>query len=433
MISIINLLGFIILTILGFHYLLNPRLFVLKNPLNNQKQFTVTNHQYLLLFIFVTAIIACGDMMANRLLVAILLCGLSLPVVRGKINISIVFFTYSVFLLYLTLCWIYSPAPSYGLRQYVKYLYPFLLMLLASRVSTSEIFYMKALQIILGVAIIGSITIILSATPLRVLTGFYIYMMFWSPAIVDFLPVAVVISLSLYSYFGKKKYLFYPIFFILPSVAWAWRTGILASAIAVVVFSVVRYKLRSLPYVLAGIFILVGSVLFIPSIRNKMFTKQMSVEEVIEQRDELSTSDINSNARFAMWEWYMEYIYKGNEVMGAGLGTVSYLAKEKLTPFAGGIPHNEYLVILCDTGLIGIILYGLMFLSLILHSFFVYFNKKHKMIVRLAALIAGAGLAGMASTLYTDNVVTYSLMTLSYPFALYGMMLCLKNRYRSEQ
>ena len=159
----------------------------------------------------------------------------------------------------------------------------------------------------------------------------------------------------------------------------------------------------------------------------------MSAEEVLERGDQLSMDDINSSARFAMWEWYMENVYKGNEIKGAGLGSISYTAKEGLTPFTGGIPHNEYLIILCDTGLIGIILYGLMFLSLIIHSFIVYFNQRHDMIVRMAALIAGASLAGMASTLYTDNVVTYSLMTLSYPFALYGMMLCLKNRYQNEQ
>ncbi|MDL2323343.1 O-antigen ligase family protein, partial [Bacteroidales bacterium OttesenSCG-928-A17] len=381
----------------------------------------------MLLFILGTAIIACGNMMANRLLVCILLCTLSLLVVKEKFNLSIVFFTYLIFLLYLVTRWIYSPAPDYGFRQFVKYLYPFLLMIFASRVPTSGTFYLKALKIILIVAIFGSLNLVLSRTPFRFIIILYDFLLYWGPAVVYFLPVGVVISFALYSYVKKKKYLFYIALFILPSVLWAWRTGILASAIAVVVVSIIRYKLKSVPYVIVGVFILVGSVLFIPQIRDKMFVKQMSTEEILEQRDELSMDDINSNARFAMWDWYLERLYKGNEAQGAGLGVLSYTAKEGLTPFQGGIPHNEYLVILCDTGIVGVVLYGLMFLSLILHSFFVYFNSRYKMIVRLAALIAGGSLAGMASTLYTDNAVTYSLMTLSYPFALYGMMLSLKN------
>ena len=36
---------------------------------------------------------------------------------------------------------------------------------------------------------------------------------------------------------------------------------------------------------------------------------------------------------------------------------------------------------------------------------------------------AGASLAGVAVTMYSDNVVNYSMCTLAYPFGFYGMML----------
>jgi len=431
MYTIINIILFLILTVLGFRYLLENRYYAIKSPINKTEKFLVSNHQYLLLFILGTAIIACGDMMASRLLICILICILALFVLKEPFSISIVFFTYLLFLLYLIYKWIYSPVPDYGFRQYVKYLYPFLLMIFASRIPSSNVFYLKAIKIILMVAIVGSLALICSHTPLRFILGFFFQFLYWGPAIVDFLPVGVIICLSLFSYTKQRKYLLYVILFILPSILWAWRTGILASAIAIVVFAVVRYKVKSIPYVIIGVFVLVGSVLYIPAVRNKMFIKQMSAEEVLERSGELSRDDINSSARFAMWEWYMDNFYVGNEVKGCGLGVISSTFKEGLTPFSGGAPHNEYLILLCDTGWIGIILYGLIFLSLIIHSFIVYFNPQYQMLVRMSGLIAGGSLAGMMSTLYTDNVVTYSLLTLSYPFALYGMMLSLKRKYNN--
>ena len=39
------------------------------------------------------------------------------------------------------------------------------------------------------------------------------------------------------------------------------------------------------------------------------------------------------------------------------------------------------------------------------------------------AITAGSTMAGMLLTLYSDNVVNYSMATLSMPFGFYGMML----------
>lgn len=433
MYSILNLIAFFVLSILGFYYLLITRPYLMKSPLGKQKRFLLTNHQYLLLFILATAILACGAMMANRLMICILLCALSLFLVKEKINFSFVFFVYFIYLIYLVFSWINSPVPNYGFRQFLKYLYPFLLMIFASRVPTSGIFYLKALKIILLVALVGSLFLVLVRTPLGPIIDLVSFILFWGPGIVDFLPVGVVICLALYSHSKKKLYLIYTILFVLPSIMWAWRTGILASAIAVVVFSIVRYRLKSIPYVVVGVFILVGSVLFIPTVRDKMFKEQMSAEEVLERRDELSVEDINSSARFAMWEWSLERYYYGHEIFGSGLGILQYAFYEREdNPYSfngRGSQHNDYVQMLCDTGLIGLGLYLAVLFSLIIHSFIVYFNPRNTSTVRFSALISGCAMAGMMSTLYTDNVVTYSLMTLSYPFALYGMMLGLKNRY----
>ena len=437
MLLTINIIVFFILTVMGFYFLAVRRVFSVKGPINKQEKFIVNNHQYLLLFFLATAILACGSMMANRLMICVLICFLSLFFINKGFKFSVVWILYLIYLLYLIISLIQSPVTNYGFRQFLKYLYPFLLMIFASRIPTSGVFYLKAIKVVLAVALLGSIWLILQHVPLiNRIAFFFDSLLFWGPAVVDFLPVGVVIALSLYSVSKEKKYLAYSALFILPSILWAWRTGILASSIAIVVFSLVRYKLKSVPYVIVGCFVLVGSVLFIPSIRTKMFMEQMSADEVLERRGELSVDDINSSARFAMWEWSLDNYYKGNELFGSGLGILQYAFYERDdNPYTDesrrGSQHNDYVQILCDTGLVGLILYLLVFISLIAHSFFVYFNRRSVAIVKLAALISGAAMAGMVSTLYTDNVVTYSMMTLSYPFALYGLMLGLKNNYRN--
>ena len=76
-------------------------------------------------------------------------------------------------------------------------------------------------------------------------------------------------------------------------------------------------------------------------------------------------------------------------------------------------------------------LYLLAVLAVIIHSFVVY-QKSSDIAIKMCAIVAGSSLAGVALTMYTDNVVNYSMATLSYPFGFYGMMLGLikgeKNR-----
>lgn len=429
-----NYILFISITLVGFFYLLTNRVFVLKDALLPEKNILVSGKQSLLLFIFATGIISCGgDLMANRLLMTIIITFSAIIICKKKIIFSPVVLFYIFYLSWLIISILfYSSVKGYGLRVFLKYLYPLLLVIFASQVTNSSKYYFKGLQIILYVGLYGAcFFLLLSRIPFL---GEFLYnFTFWGTAIMDFFPVVITICFALYSYINKKRYLFYILLFVLPTVLSGVRTGLLAVSITIVVFAVVRYKLKSIPYVFIGCAILIGAILYVPAIRDKMFLRQMSTEEIIEQRDELTQDDIQSNGRFAMWEWSMENLYKGKELTGSGLGALQYAFYNWDHPFGKlKVVHNDYVQILCDTGLIGLILYLAVFLSLILHSLIVYFNKKYNNIIRFAALVAGVSLAGMVSTLYTDNVVNYSLMTLSYPFALYGMMLGLKKRYSFE-
>lgn len=165
-----------------------------------------------------------------------------------------------------------------------------------------------------------------------------------------------------------------------------------------------------------------------------MFNKNFDGEQILEGERKIDKNDIDSNGRFEMWDWSLKNFYENNKLEGSGSGTLqAVFYKRKAEEGTVGIVHNDYVQILCDNGLIGLILYLSIFLTILLHTFSIYQNKFNSDLIRLTAITAGASAIGMAVTSFTDNTVNYSMATLSYPFGFYGIMLGLlkeqKNKY----
>ncbi len=137
----------------------------------------------------------------------------------------------------------------------------------------------------------------------------------------------------------------------------------------------------------------------------------------------VNKDDINSNARFAMWEYFERRFYHGRELQGSGTGACqNHLYNNFL--FGGlKVMHSDIVQMKCDNGLIAVILYYTVVMMMILHAFFFFLRKRHGACIKVCAITAGASLAGVAVTMYSDNVVNYSMCTLAYPFGFYGMML----------
>lgn len=79
----------------------------------------------------------------------------------------------------------------------------------------------------------------------------------------------------------------------------------------------------------------------------------------------------------------------------------------------------------CDNGLIGLVLYAMIALFVFYDCFRAHYTTKDTG-VKICSIVAGASMMGVFVTLYSDNVVNYSMATLSMPFGFYGMMLGLK-------
>ena len=426
MITIIQIIVFLLITGWALKYMFSSQELV-AHPFFKKSKIGVTGMQQFFLFTLAVGILQLGSFSAARLLVSILLVALAIVYDKKRTVFSATTVLYILFLCWLLIAIAYSPVKVYGLRVFLKYLFPFLILLLASKVADSPVFSYKALRTILKVGIWGGLFIlILSRIPIISTISWSLF--WWPPAILDFLGVPVAIVLAYYTLKIRKRYIWLLPIFILPCIIGTNRTGLMVVAITIAVFSLIRYNLRSVPYLILSGGLFLGSILYIPAFREKMFNKELTTEQIIENRDSLSADDVDSSGRFAMWEWSLKNYFEGKELTGSGLGVLQEVFYSLKHPFGRmRIVHNDYIQLLCDTGLIGLCLYVSVFLSMIIHSIVVFY-KKNRFTVRLLALVAASSMSGMMASLYTDNAVNYSLMTLTYPFAIYGMMIGLKSR-----
>lgn len=421
---VLNYLYFLMITIVGYKWLTSSG--SMKYPLDKHRRMWLDGPERFWILTFSTGLLAFSapgglDLMAVRLFVLELFCLLGLLFVcRRKAQWTSVSVVYVIYLFWLIIGLTYSPAPGYGFRVILKYIYPLLIMLFASAaVRDTEVF----LKAGLGARMVALISIVFSFIPF---IGKLVPGVFWygTAKAINYISIMIFSLALFYNTNEKRKNLLYAILFILPCFIWVFRTSIMGSLVAIMSFFFIKYKLRSVP-IIAGVLIAsVLAVFFIPSLHKKMFMdSSISIEQF--QSGQVGMTDVNTNARAAMWEHLEDRFYVGHELMGSGTGAVQdYMYNNYL--FGGlKVPHSDFVQMRCDNGLISLILYGIIALLVFVDCFRTYHSTKNRGI-KVCSLVAGASIMGVFVTLYSDNVVNYSMATLSMPFGFYGMMLGLK-------
>ena len=431
--TIISLLAFLIISIMGVKYANSRNWVFVNSPYNAKENLRVSSRQRFVLFLLALGVVQAGSFSATLLLVWIMLLVILLSKYGTRFSDSNLFTFYALYLIWLLFSLISSSEQGFGFRVFAKYLFPFLVVLVTSSMPNTDAFFFKALKVVLSSALFVNLIILI---PYIIPIGFITVPVFqpiiwWWPAIIDFNPFAMAVAIVLYELTKKKIYIYaIAVFFLLPAIA-SVRTGLIGLGIALLAISFFKYKLRALPVFIFILFGFVGSILFIPNVRDKMFAGAFnSADEVINSLDVLSFNDIETSGRSAMWEWSLNTFYKDNELLGAGLGQVQARFYSGNHPFGNlEVIHNDYIQILCDTGQIGLVLYLIVLISFVVYSFRIYNNKKNRESARNSAFIAGTSLCGIMACAFTDNVINYSLITLTYPYAFFGFALALnKNK-----
>lgn len=418
---VLNYFYFLILTFLLFQYLQTRRKLV-HDPFDRRQMLDFKGPELFWVLLFSTGLLALSapaglDLMALRLFSLELFCLICLNISRTRPIWSPPFVFYVIFLLWLLVGLFYTPSIAYGVRVILKYLYPLLIALTASAVVHDEEVFLKSS---LGARTVATVCLIIGFIPF---SGLIIPGVFWygTAQAIHFISMCVL-CLALFFYMGhKRKDVLMAVLFTLPCLLWVFRTSIMGTVVSLMAFSLFRYKLKALP-VIAVIGIMgICSVFFIPVVKEKMFkSDEVTLTDFMNGR--VKRDDIESNARFAMWEHFERRFYNGKELQGSGTGACQHYFYNHFLFGGLKVMHSDIVQMKCDNGLIAVILYYTAILMMIAHAFSV-FLRRHSPCIKVCAITAGASLAGVAVTMYSDNVVNYSMCTLAYPFGFYGMLL----------
>ena len=427
MFTLINIVVFLGVTGYAFKLLISKSSYV---KLSKTEQVLLSGREKFLVFTLATGMVAIStmDLSSVRLLIWMGMMFFSFFMMRQSPRFYKVTFVYIVFLIWLIFTLTATPSLDYGVRIFAKYLYPFVALLFAATFVQSKDFIFVAMRWMLIAAFLSSVFLGGFMTGILHIWIFYLGGVFWpNSTLADYLAVMSAVSLVMWWRTKENKYLLLILWFILSSLFNTTRTGILSIGIMIMAWSYLRFKLASLPFLIAGVLIGVSIILFVPSVKEKMFYVPSKVQSISDITSSLNNGNLNTNARSAMWEYLLNRFYKNNKWTGSGLGSVQdYLYTHHV--FGGlTVPHNDYVQLMCDTGKIGLWLY-LLFPFMAYISLRKYVHKTPKKPIQISAVLAVLSYMAVLPAMGFDNVVNYSFASHSYPFIFIGIFLAYKRQ-----
>ena len=201
----------------------------------------------------------------------------------------------------------------------------------------------------------------------------------------------------------------------------------MGSGVAIMAFCLIKYRMKAVPYIAAVLLVGAVSVFYVEPIKEKMFyDTNVTLQDYLDGK--IDEDNFNTNNRKFMWEKLEKRFFNESQVVGSGTGAVqSYMYAHPLEFGDYKVPHSDFVQQKCDNGLIGLILYGAIIFTAFLDCAVTYWRNRNG-VIRLCAIVAGASMLGVYATFYSDNVVNYSMATLSMPFGFYGMMLGMRQQ-----
>lgn len=428
--GIINLLLFLVLNGSFFVYMFRYSARI-KDPLNSSKYLLIEGTEMFFILLFATGTLSLSssggghgtgggfNLQAIRLMLleVALLISLFVSVERPKWGAGTVM--YLIYILWLIYSITYCNSIEYGVRYILKYLYPLIIMISASAIVRDEKIFLAccvwARRVAIVSALIGYVPFVAN----------FFGGTFWYTTALNLNYVTIsLISFGFYYFYGKdKKDLLLGILFVLPCILTVHRSGLLASFAGLAVFMFLKHKWISLPYIAGVLGIGLVIVFYVPSFHDKMFWKDTEKELTIQDLREgnIEEDDIRNNGREALWKALESRFYVGHELKGSGIGSCQKFLYDN--PAGVKQTHGDYVQMRCDTGLIGFWLYIIVGIIVVVHCFFVCARNYVPDYIKCCAMIAAGGIAGCYAAMYSENVVTYTMASTGYPFALYGVML----------
>ena len=255
----------------------------------------------------------------------------------------------------------------------------------------------------------------------------YLTTPFMSPANFSFLMGSGAI-LAFGNYLIDKKMMYLFLFvFLTGAVVWAFtRISIVGLIISIYICVLFLSKSYLVKIILPVIFLSVFIVMFlsIDSLINRMFHNDelIDVTEVLSNPEKLLGS-LNTSGRSTLWGLAHKKFFNQSPILGSGVGSVDdWFADE----YDSVRLHSEYLRVLYDLGILGLMLYIgaiLYFYRLLLKVF----RENDNVAVKKNAAIAISGLTYYIITLATDNTLNYVTEFGVYIYAFIALALVRDN------
>lgn len=346
---------------------------------------------------------------------------------KMRAKIDSVMAIYICFFFWLCFAMTYTSATREGIMMLIKYSLPLLFLYMGYSALGNEKDLMIFLKVVNAAACIYCLVMGgFAATFIPPLYYFLSGICSTYAAFADYLTVVFIIPIILYWLTKDKKYIYCALWMILSTVLQSVRTGMGGMLLVFSFAMLLRYKYKSLPGLFFAGVIFVSVILFVPSVNEKFFGSKagtVSANDIV-QGGALSLDNIEMSGRERMWEKAKEECYEGHELKGKGLGEAEYYCK--YIYFRGeesAKMHNDYIVLLCDTGIVGVGILVVFYISIILKVMAHVVLRRSSVLVRLTGIMALSSMAGIAFCMYFDNVVSNSMQSMIIPYIYLGFFL----------
>lgn len=390
--------------------------------------YLLSRNMYFVIFSVCTAPIFLGSLALLKygLWFATILSLLFVGRLRMKFEAMIL--TYFIFFFWLCYTLSYSTVPRDGVMMLIKYSLPMLFLWLGYSALRNEkdlIIFLKAVNVVACIYcffIGGQGCKLMPWLYYPVFSGiFSVY-----AAFADYLTAVFIVPILLYWLTKEKKYIYCALWMVLSTVLESVRTGMGGMALVFVTALLLKNKVKAIPGVAFAGAMFLSVVLFVPSVNEKFFGEdagKVSATDIV-QGDAMSMDNIEMSGREYMWERVKDNCYYGNEVFGGGLGTSGRFVKDYGKETQGLVMmHNDYLQILCDAGIVGIVLLAIFYVMVILKVTSHVALRHSSSLVKYTGIMALSSMVGIGFSMYFDNVVSNSMQSLVMPYIYLGFFL----------
>lgn len=434
---IINLIAAVILFLVPIQVYRKGGDRIVNSPIDRDARISISFELYFLVYSVLTAMVFLGPLSLTKYVFWILFLLFLTLSRRIEIRLGAIVWTYILFLAWAALsALLWSTARFQALMMLIKYALPlFYLWLGYTAINDSDdlLYFMKktAIGMCVYALIIGGFSDIF-LTPLYLFLNWGSGKLFISYAsLADYFSGLIVVPICLFIITKDKKWLYATAWVVLSTILETVRTGLGGIFLASSFFLLAVYRGKAIPWIAGLCVAAVVAVFTIPSFHEKMFVDENVTISTFSTSD-ANFENIDSNARDFLWEINMARFYYPSPVIGSGLGSVSDFMKSTKDTDLEQV-HSDYVQILCDLGIIGIILFGIFFITTFCSIIKDAWSKNSPYVLILAGAMALGSCAGTFFSMAFDNVVAYAQQSFVLPFILIGIYLKIKDLNKANQ